>query len=78
MAPEVREAIEMAKCGGRRQETRTKGSHRRFKHPSRSGRITIVGDENLVPDIEEWRSIVEQSGLPKRGIRESSTWKRWR
>lgn len=68
----------MAKRSGRRGETGTEGRHRRFKHPSRPGRITIVGHQNRVLDIDEWRSIVDRIGLPKRVIRESSTWKRWR
>lgn len=68
----------MAKRCGRRRETRTEGSHRRFRHPSRPGRITIVGHEDRVLDIDEWRSIVDRIGLPKRVVRESSTWKRWR
>ena len=68
----------MAKRCGRQQETRTKDNHRRFRHPNRPGRITIVGHENRVLDIDEWRSIVDRIGLPKRVIRESSTWKRWR
>ena len=68
----------MVKYDGRRQETRTKSGHRLFKHPSRPGRITIVGDENKVLGIDEWRSLVDRDGLPKRILRGCSTWKRWR
>lgn len=79
MAPKVREAIKTVKYYGWRQEKKgTRGSHRQFTHPRRPGRVTIAGHKSKVLDIDEWRSIVKQGGLPKRIIREFSTWKRWR
>lgn len=40
-----------------------KGSHRQYKHPTKSGRITIAGDlsDDLHP--KTWKSIVRQAGL---------------
>ncbi len=42
---------------------RTKGSHRQFKHPTRSGKVTIAGHErdDLHPKTEI--SILKQAGL---------------
>jgi len=41
---------------------RTKGSHRQFKHPTRSGKVTIAGHErdDLHPKTEI--SILKQAG----------------
>jgi predicted RNA binding protein YcfA (HicA-like mRNA interferase family) len=43
--------------------SRTKGSHRQFKHPTKSGTVTIVGHERdeLHPKTES--SILKQAGL---------------
>ena len=42
---------------------RTKGSHRQFKHPTKSGTVTIAGHERdeLHPKTES--SILKQAGL---------------
>ena len=40
------------------------GSHRQFKHPTKSGRVTISGhrdSDDVPPDIE--KSILKQAGL---------------
>jgi predicted RNA binding protein YcfA (HicA-like mRNA interferase family) len=41
----------------------TKGSHRQFKHPEKSGRVTIAGhlNENVSPGT--MNSIFKQAGL---------------
>lgn len=43
--------------------TRTKGSHRQFKHPGKRGTVTIAGHERdeLHPKTES--SILKQAGL---------------
>ena len=41
-----------------------RGSHRQFKHPTKSGRVTISGhrdSDDVPPDIE--KSILKQAGL---------------
>ncbi|HEY3172238.1 MAG TPA: type II toxin-antitoxin system HicA family toxin [Thermoanaerobaculia bacterium] len=45
---------------------RTKGSHRQFRHPFRSGRVTVSGHVNhdLAPGT--LRSILKQAGLKGR------------
>ena len=42
---------------------RTKGSHRQFKHPTKSGTVTIAGHERdkIHPKTES--SILKQAGL---------------
>ncbi|MBU0751720.1 MAG: type II toxin-antitoxin system HicA family toxin [Gammaproteobacteria bacterium] len=41
----------------------TRGSHRQFKHPSKSGRVTVAGksSDDLAPGT--LNSILKQSGL---------------
>jgi predicted RNA binding protein YcfA (HicA-like mRNA interferase family) len=43
----------------------TRGSHRQFKHPSKAGRVTVVGkpSDDLAPGT--LNSILKQSGLKK-------------
>ena len=47
-------------------EARTRGSHRQFKHPARSGRVTVPGKPNddLAPGT--LNSILKQAGLKRR------------
>jgi predicted RNA binding protein YcfA (HicA-like mRNA interferase family) len=47
-------------------EARTRGSHRQFKHPTRSGRVTVPGKPNddLAPGT--LNSILKQAGLKRR------------
>ena len=48
--PKVREAIRLIEADGWRKVT-TKGSHRQFKHPMKTGRVTIAGrlSDDLAP-----------------------------
>ena len=43
--------------------SRTRGSHRQYKHPSKAGTVTIAGhpSDELHPKTE--RSILKQAGL---------------
>jgi predicted RNA binding protein YcfA (HicA-like mRNA interferase family) len=43
----------------------TRGSHRQFKHPTRSGRVTVYGkpSDDLAPGT--LKSILKQSGLKR-------------
>jgi predicted RNA binding protein YcfA (HicA-like mRNA interferase family) len=40
-----------------------KGSHRQFKHPIKSGRVTIAGHPSQEMDIGTFNSILKQAGL---------------
>lgn len=40
----------------------TKGSHRQFKHPTKSGRVTVNGRESDVLDQFLLNSIFKQAG----------------
>jgi predicted RNA binding protein YcfA (HicA-like mRNA interferase family) len=44
---------------------RTKGSHRQFKHPTKSGVVTIPGKPNDDLQPGTLASIFRQAGLPK-------------
>ena len=43
--------------------TRTKGSHRQFKHPHKSGTVTVAGKESLEVPRGTLNSILKQAGL---------------
>ena len=60
--PKVREAIKLIEADGWRKVT-TKGSHRQFKHPSKTGRVTIAG--RLSDDLAQgtYNSLLKQAGL---------------
>ena len=60
--PKVREAIRLIEADGWRKMT-TKGSHRQFKHPMKTGRVTIAGrlSDDLAPGT--YNSILKQAGL---------------
>ncbi|MCY4600330.1 MAG: type II toxin-antitoxin system HicA family toxin [Acidobacteria bacterium] len=60
--PKVREAIKLIEADGWRKVT-TKGSHRQFKHPSKTGRVTIAGrlSDELAPGT--YNSLLKQAGL---------------
>ncbi|HEX6818635.1 MAG TPA: type II toxin-antitoxin system HicA family toxin [Ktedonobacterales bacterium] len=68
----VREAIKAVAADGWYLVT-IKGDHRQYRHPTKSGRVTIPGHPNdtLAPKTRD--SIFQQAGLPKprkRGIHE--------
>ncbi len=44
---------------------RTKGSHRQFHHPTKSGTVTISGKESIDVQIVTLNSILKQEGLKK-------------
>jgi predicted RNA binding protein YcfA (HicA-like mRNA interferase family) len=59
----VREAIRMIEADGWYQVKSGGSSHRQFKHPIRTGRVTIAGkmSDDLAPDT--LKSILKQAGL---------------
>jgi predicted RNA binding protein YcfA (HicA-like mRNA interferase family) len=58
----VREIIELIEADGWRLVA-TRGSHRQYKHPQRTGRVTIAGkpSDDLKPGT--LNSILKQAGL---------------
>jgi predicted RNA binding protein YcfA (HicA-like mRNA interferase family) len=58
----VRDAIRLIEDDGWKLVA-TRGSHRQFKHPVKSGRVTIAGkpSDDLAPGT--FNSILKQSGL---------------
>jgi len=61
----VRDAIRLIEAEGWRL-VRRKGSHRQYKHPTKTGRVTIAGNlgDDLAP--KTWASILRQAGLKGR------------
>jgi predicted RNA binding protein YcfA (HicA-like mRNA interferase family) len=64
MPTKVREAIRLIEEDGWYQ-VKVKGGHRQFKHPNKTGRVTIAGKpgDDLAPKTFE--SILKQAGLKK-------------
>ena len=60
--PKVRDVIKLIEADGWR-EVATKGSHRQFKHATKTGRVTIAGhpSDDLAPGT--YNSILKQAGL---------------
>jgi predicted RNA binding protein YcfA (HicA-like mRNA interferase family) len=58
----VREILKLIEADGW-QHVRTKGSHRQFKHPSKTGLVTVPGHpgDDLAPGTQN--SILKQAGL---------------
>ncbi|MCH8988739.1 MAG: type II toxin-antitoxin system HicA family toxin [Chloroflexi bacterium] len=44
---------------------RTRGSHRQYKHPSKTGTVTIAGNANRDVASGTWNSILKQAGLTR-------------
>ena len=61
----VRDIIHMLQADGW-YETRTRGSHRQFKHSTKAGRVTVPGrpNDDLAPGT--LNSILKQAGLKRR------------
>ena len=58
----VRELIKLIKEDGWSQ-TRTKGSHRQFKHPAKAGTVTVSGKPNVDVPPGTLNSVLKQAGL---------------
>jgi predicted RNA binding protein YcfA (HicA-like mRNA interferase family) len=65
MAMKVRAVIQILEDDGWRLVA-TRGSHRQYKHPTKSGRVTVAGkpSDDLAPGT--LRSILKQSGLEEK------------
>jgi len=60
----VREVLKLLKQDGWYLVT-TEGSHRQFKHPSKSGRVTVSGHPSDDIHPKTLKSILTQAGLQK-------------
>ncbi|MDX1421072.1 MAG: type II toxin-antitoxin system HicA family toxin [Rubricoccaceae bacterium] len=58
----VRDIIKQIEADGW-VHTRTKGSHRQYKHPTKPGTVTIAGKPNLDVPKGTLHSILKQAGL---------------
>jgi len=61
----VRDVIKMLQADGW-QIVRIRGSHRQFKHPAKSGRVTIAGHPNDDMAPGTLQSVLKQAGIKKR------------
>ncbi len=61
MAPKVREIIRRLERDGW-YLVATRGSHRQYKHPTRSGKVTVAGKPNDEPSEGIWHNIQKQAG----------------
>jgi predicted RNA binding protein YcfA (HicA-like mRNA interferase family) len=50
--------------------TRTKGSHRQFKHQEKTGTVTVAGKESIDIPRGTLNSILKQAGLKQKGSQE--------
>lgn len=69
MPKKVRELIKLIQADGWYLANQV-GSHKQFKHPTKSGKVTISGhrDNDDVP-INTERSVLQQAGLLKKNRR---------
>ena len=58
-----RRLIQIIRADGWYEVERTGGSHRQFKHPTKSGRVTVPDPKPDLP-IGTVRSALKQAGLP--------------
>jgi predicted RNA binding protein YcfA (HicA-like mRNA interferase family) len=58
----IREAINLVQADGW-YLSRTRGSHRHFKHPTKPGIVTIAGHPNVDIPKGTLNSILKQAGL---------------
>jgi len=58
----VRDAIKLIEADGW-QLSRTQGSHRQYRHPSKPGLVTIAGKPSDTLHPKTWSSIIGQAGL---------------
>ena len=61
----VREIIAILDADGWRL-VRTRGSHRQFRHPIKSGTVTVAGKPSIEMPVGTLGSIWKQAGLKKK------------
>lgn len=60
----VRDMLDLLKKDGWVKVSQ-EGSHRQFKHPTKSGKVTVNGKESISVDVWLWNSMLRQAGLKK-------------
>ena len=60
--PKVRDAIRLVEGDGW-SLMRTRGSHRQYRHPDKSGTVTIAGRPGDDLPGGTWASVMKQAGL---------------
>jgi predicted RNA binding protein YcfA (HicA-like mRNA interferase family) len=63
----IRDMIQLLESKGWRI-ARTRGSHRQYHHPDRSGTVTVAGKPGQDLSQEMIRSILKQAGLAKKDL----------
>jgi predicted RNA binding protein YcfA (HicA-like mRNA interferase family) len=58
----VKEAIKRIEAAGW-ELSRTRGSHRQYRHPEQPGLVTIAGNPSDTLHPKTWASIAKQAGL---------------
>jgi predicted RNA binding protein YcfA (HicA-like mRNA interferase family) len=64
MPPKYREIQQRIEEDGWRLD-RQKGSHKQFRHPEKSGTVTLAGKPSGTPPESTYHSILRQAGLQK-------------
>ncbi len=62
----IRDAIRLLEADGWGLVA-TRGSHRQYKHPQKSGRVTVAGKPSYDLAPGTWNSILKQAGLKAGG-----------
>ena len=65
VAIKVRGAIKAVEAAGW-ELSRTRGSHRQYRHPERAGLVTIAGKPSATLHPKTWATIIKQAGLEDR------------
>ena len=68
MPKKVREAIATVKEDGWVQKSMN-GSHRQFKHPTKSGKVTIAGHEGEDLRAGTWNRILKQAQITREQLK---------
>ena len=66
--PKVRDAIRLVEHDGWFR-VHTTGSHRQFRHPEKSGTVTIAGHPSTDIPPGTWLNILRQAGIDRREAR---------
>jgi predicted RNA binding protein YcfA (HicA-like mRNA interferase family) len=60
--PKVRDAVRLLEDDGW-ELVRMRGSHRQYRHPTKSGTVTVAAHESRDLAAGTWDSILRQAGL---------------
>ncbi len=66
--PTVKDAIRLIERNGWRK-IRTRGSHRQYRYPSKSGVVTVAGKRSHDLPRGTWNNIMKQAGIKEQAGR---------